>query len=153
MMYFCSFVLSFLLIGCAGSPFLHNGNPVKPKAQKIKFKCLNETECFQKLKKSAVKDGYTITSQDSDTKSFATDFKHVSTLKWSDASTDVQIKVSIIDSIATLTGSARQGESIGGASLGAIPAMAYGQEGSIIRIGWNELYRFASAQSIDLSFE
>jgi hypothetical protein len=152
-MYLYSFILSFLLIGCAGSPFLHKGNPVKPKAQKIKFNCTDETECFQKLKKVAVKDGYIIESQDKDTKSFATDFKHMSDLKWSDASTDVQIKVSIIDSVAILTGNARQGESIGGASLGAIPAMAYGQEGSIMRNGWNELYRFATTQSSDLIFE
>jgi hypothetical protein len=147
-------IVFFILSGCAGVPFLHNNQVVKKDASKIIFELdSSDEEIFVNIKKAAVRDGYSISNQDRDTKSFSTDFKPAAQ-HGSDIATDVQINVYVTDKKVTIYGNLKQGLAVQGAiNLGTIPIKLRGQEGSLTRVAWNELYRFSKQFSQDLTFE
>lgn len=136
--------------GCAGTPTIApNGQAVPHNTTTIKaFSTNSSSTQFKKLKQLAVNSGFSITSQDLDTRSFSTDYKGHRHL-------GVKLTISVVQqgnrSIARISGKYKLIE-LDGSPVNPIKHL--GQAGSPARNAWNLMYQFAIAsRSNSYSFE
>lgn len=139
-------------ICCAGKPFMHDGKLVPSRTKKILIVSdENQSIFFQKMKSAAVKDGYTIASQDKDTFSFQTEPKVINSNSFNSYDIEAQLRIHVLPEKTIVTGYTLV-PTIGGTDK-KTDIELFGQEGSHIRNAWNEMYRYAKQFGKKITFE